>query len=79
MNTTRSTSAKIFRTIGGVAAYGFWISSALAVIGFIAVLFTFDTPVGYQVGQALALIGGAMILFILILVSCFNSLRPEDR
>lgn len=79
MNTTRSTSAKIFRTIGGAAAYGFWITSALAVLGFIAVLFTFDTPAAYQIGQGLAIVGFAMIFSILVLVSCFSSLSPEDR
>lgn len=79
MNTTRTTTAKAVEKIGNIAAYSFWISSALVVIGFFAVLYTFDTPSAYRVGQLFALNGFIMLSSIGVLVTCAKILKARGE
>ncbi len=79
MNTTRSTTAKALETIGNAAAYIFWITAALVLIGFLAVLYSFDTPSAYQVGQLFALNGFIMLSSIGVLASCAKILKSRGE
>lgn len=79
MNTTRTATAKTLEKIGNIAAYSFWISSALVVIGFFAILCTFDTPAGYQVGQLFALNGFIMLSSIGALTACAKILKARGE
>lgn len=79
MNTTRSTTAKVLETIGNAAAYIFWISSALIGIGFFAILFTYDTPAAYQVGQIFAAVGFLMFASILTMKICVGKLKRRGE
>lgn len=75
MNTTRTTTAKLIQTIGDIAAVVFWITAALICAGFVVILFTYDTPAAYRVGQVFALVAAAMFLSIGVMVHCSNLLK----
>lgn len=79
MNTTRTTTGKLIEKIGTVAAYSFWISSALVVIGLFAVLYSFDTPSAYRVGQLFALNGFVLLGSIGVLVTCAKILKARGE
>ena len=79
MNTTRSATSKLIQTVGNIAAYIFWITAALVVIGFFAVLYSFDTPAAYRVGQLFALNGFIMLSSIGALATCAKILKARGE
>jgi len=86
MNTTstvhHTSQSLIYRNtqkVGNFAAYIFWATVPLLIIGFFVGLFTFDTRAGEAIGYIFAAIVLAMILSILTMGISMDLLKRMRR
>lgn len=69
---------KIAEPIGEIAAYVFWVTSILVMLGFFVIVFTYDTEMNYIVGQVYSLIAATMLISIGIMAICSKVLKNKS-
>lgn len=86
MNTTstvhHTSNSLIYRNtqkVGNFAAYSFWATVPLLIIGFFVVLFTFDGPAGEPIGYIYAAIAAVALLSIAVMGISMDLLKRMRR
>lgn len=74
-----NTIAKLAQSIGNAAAYAFWGTAVLVMVGFVAVVLTYDLTVSFTVGQIFAVVAGTMFLSIGVMMVCSRIIKLQEK
>lgn len=71
----KGAATKVAEPVGEYAAYAFWATTALVMVGFVVIVFAYDTTAIHIIGKIFAFIALAMMASVITMAACTKLLK----
>lgn len=71
----KAAATKVAEPVGDYAAYAFWAMTALVMVGFVVIVFAYDTTALHTIGRIFSIVTVTWMLSIITMAGCTKLLK----